>query len=79
MRFLKILLTCLFSFLAVFAVACLVIWVILRDLPDTLVIAVFGVAGVESMVGGIIKTKERKESKQENTDTGAEDKPRRAE
>lgn len=79
MKFLKILLTCLYAFLAAFAVACLVVWVILRDLPDTLVMAVFGVAGVESIVGGIIKTKEQKESKQENTNTGEEKKPRRAE
>lgn len=41
--------------------------------------AVFGAAGVESIVGGIMKIREQKEAKTEETDTGGEERPRRAE
>jgi hypothetical protein len=82
MKFLKILLTSLYTFLAAFAVACLILWVFLRELPDTLIVAVFGVAGVESIVGGIIKSKEPSENgnpAKREQDADGEEPPRRAE
>ena len=82
MRFLKKLLVGIYIFLAAFAVICLVLWVICGDEPDSLIIAAFGAAGVESIVGGVMKIREQKELKTEKTSgtgTDDEDTPRRAE
>ena len=63
MRFLKRLLVAIYGFLGVFVVVCLVLWVVTGDEPVTLITGVFAAAGVESIVGGIIKFKEAKEGK----------------
>ena len=55
MRFLKKLLISLYIYLAVFAAVCLVLWVWRGDEPHTLITAVFGAAGIESIIGGIMK------------------------
>lgn len=60
MRFLKKLLVSLYVFLAVFAVVCLILWVLRGDEPHTLITAVFGAAGVESIISGVMKIAERK-------------------
>jgi hypothetical protein len=62
MRFLKRLLVAIYGFLGVFAVVCLMLWVVTGDEPVTLITGVFAAAGVESVVGGIIKFKEAKEA-----------------
>lgn len=61
MRFLKRLLVAIYGFLGVFVVACLMLWVVTGYEPVTLITGVFAAAGVESIVGGIIKFKEAKE------------------
>ena len=63
MRFLKRLLVAIYGFLGVFAVVCLMLWVVTGYEPVTLITGVFAAAGVESIVGGIIKFKEAKEGK----------------
>lgn len=60
MRFLKKLLVCVYVFLALFSVAVLVLFTVTGYEPTTLVGCVFGVAGVESMLGAVIKAKEVK-------------------
>lgn len=62
MRFLKRLLVAIYGFLGVFAVVCLMLWVVTGYEPVTLITGVFAAAGVESIVGGIIKFKEAKEA-----------------
>ena len=53
-----------------FAIACLLSWIVIRDEPTALIAAVFAAGGVESIIGGIIKltelAKEYKIKKQEN-------------
>lgn len=70
MRFLKRLLVSIYTFLGSFSVVCLLLWCITGDEPTTLITGVFAAAGIESIVGGLIKWKEsRDESK---SDTSAE-------
>lgn len=70
MRFLKRLLVAIYAFLGVFVVVCLMLWVVTDSEPVTLITGVFAAAGVESIVGGIIKFKEAKEDK--TSDVSAE-------
>ena len=79
MRFLKKLLISLYVYLAVFAVVCLVLWVVRGDEPHTLITAVFSAAGVESIIGGIMKVKEKKAESAEADSAEKEEPPRRAE
>lgn len=79
MRFLKKLLVSLYVYLAVFAVVCLVLWVVRGDEPHTLITAVFSAAGVESIIGGIMKVKEKKTESAEADSAEKEEPPRRAE
>ena len=79
MRFLKKLLISLYVYLAVFAVVCLVLWVVRGNEPHTLITAVFSAAGVESIIGGIMKVKEKKTESAEADSAGKEEPPRRAE
>jgi uncharacterized membrane protein YeiB len=79
MRFLKKLLISLYVYLAVFAVVCLVLWVVRGDEPHTLITAVFSAAGVESIIGGIMKVKEKKTESAEADSAEKEEPPRRAE
>lgn len=79
MRFLKKLLISLYVYLAVFAVICLVLWVVRGDEPHTLITAVFSAAGVESIIGGIMKVKEKKTESAEADSAEKEEPPRRAE
>ena len=61
MRFLKRLLVAIYAFLGGFAVVCLLLWCITGNEPTTLITGVFAAAGVESIVGGLIKWKEAQE------------------
>ena len=79
MRFLKKLLISLYIYLAVFAAVCLVLWVWRGDEPHTLITAVFSAAGVESIIGGIMKVKEKKTESAEADSAENEEPPRKAE
>ncbi len=81
MRFLKKLLVSIYTYLAVFAAVCLILWIFRGDEPSTLIMAVFGAAGVESMVGGILKFREIQAGKNEETspEETTPDPPKRAE
>lgn len=72
MRFLKRLLVAIYGFLGVFVVVCLMLWVVTGYEPVTLITGVFAAAGVESIVGGIIKFKEAKEGKTPDVSVEAE-------
>lgn len=72
MRFLKKLLVCVYFYLALFITAALVIFAVTGVEPTTLITCVVGVAGIESMLGAIIKTAEvKKETKTEENNNGA--------
>lgn len=58
MRYLKRLLAAIYLYLGIFAAVCLVLWIITRDEPAALIAGVFGAAGIESVVGAIIKQSE---------------------
>ena len=58
MKYLKKLLICIYSFLGLFSVAVLIQFAITGNEPTVLVGSVFTVAGVESMLGALIKTTE---------------------
>ena len=58
MRFLKKLLLSIYAYLAVFGVICLILWACTREEPQALIAGVFGAAGVESIIGGMMKLKE---------------------
>ena len=60
MRFLKKLLLAVYIYLAVFGAICLILWACLREEPQALIAGVFGAAGVESIIGGMMKLKEIK-------------------
>lgn len=78
MRFLKKLLLSIYAYLAVFGAICLILWACTREEPQALIAGVFGAAGVESIIGGMMKLNEiRSESKtlrdrSEETETAAE-------
>ena len=69
MRFLKKLLIGVYVYLALFSAATLVIFAVYQTEPTALVTCVFGVAGIESMLGAIIKSSEAKKQKREEVDT----------
>lgn len=60
MRFLKKLLLSIYAYLAVFGVICLILWACTREEPQALIAGVFGAAGVESIIGGLMKLNEIK-------------------
>ena len=60
MRFLKKLLLAIYAYLAVFGAICLILWACMREEPQALIAGVFGAAGVESIIGGMMKLKEIK-------------------
>lgn len=60
MRYLKKLLLAIYAYLAVFGVICLILWACTREEPQALIAGVFGAAGVESVIGGMMKLKEIK-------------------
>ena len=60
MRYLKKLLLAVYIYLAVFGAICLILWACLREEPQALIAGVFGAAGVESIIGGLMKLKEIK-------------------
>ena len=60
MRYLKKLLLAVYIYLAVFGAICLILWACLREEPQALIAGVFGAAGVESIIGGMMKLKEIK-------------------
>lgn len=68
MRFLKIMLTSLYIFLGCFAVACYISWSVTGSEPQALIMGVFGGVGIESIVAGVIKVREKKDEKTEEAD-----------
>lgn len=68
MRFLKIMLTSLYTFLGCFTVACFINWCVTGTEPQALIMGVFGGAGIESIVAGVIKIREKKGKKTEKAD-----------
>lgn len=72
MRFLKIMLTSLYIFLGCFAVACYISWCVTGSEPQALIMGVFGGVGIESIVAGVIKVREKKDEEadaEESADT----------
>lgn len=61
MRFLKTMLTSLYIFLGCFAVACYISWCVTGSEPQALIMGVFGGVGIESIVAGVIKVREKKD------------------
>ena len=68
MRFLKTMLTTLYIFLGCFTVACFINWCVTGSEPQALIMGVFGGIGVESIVAGVIKVREKKDEKTEEAD-----------
>ena len=68
MRYLKIMLTSLYIFLGAFAVACYISWCVTGSEPQALIMGVFGGVGIESIVAGVIKVREKKDEKTEEAD-----------
>lgn len=69
MRFLKTMLTSLYIFLGCFAVACYISWCVTGSEPQALIMGVFGGVGIESIVAGVIKVREKKDEKTEEVDS----------
>ena len=69
MRFLKTMLTSLYIFLGCFAVACYISWCVTGSEPQALIMGVFGGVGLESIVAGVIKVREKKDEKTEGVDS----------
>lgn len=69
MRFLKTMLTSLYIFLGCFAVACYISWCVTGSEPQALIMGVFGGVGIESIVAGVIKVREKKTRKNESIDS----------
>lgn len=61
-------LTSLYIFLGVFAVACYISWCVTGSEPQALIMGVFGGVGIESIVAGVIKVKEKIDKKTEEAD-----------
>ncbi len=71
MRFLKKLLIGVYVYLAIFSAASLIIFAVCQTEPTALITCVFGVAGIESMLGAIIKASEaKKQQRKEACDDG---------
>lgn len=68
MRFLKLMLTSLYIFLGCFAVACYISWCVTGSEPQALIMGVFGGVGIESIVAGVIKVREKKDKETEEAD-----------
>ncbi len=65
MRFLKKLLISVYVYLALFTAAVLMLFGLTGNEPTALVGCVFAVAGVESMLGAVIKSLEAKKERKE--------------
>ena len=61
-------LTSLYIFLGAFAVACYISWCVTGSEPQALIMGVFGGVGIESIVAGVIKVKEKKDKKTKEAD-----------
>ena len=68
MRFLKTMLISLYIFLGCFAVACYISWCLTGSEPQALIMGVFGGVGIESIVAGVIKVREKKDEETEEVD-----------
>jgi hypothetical protein len=69
MRFLKRLLISVYVYLGLLLVACFAAWLITGDEPTAIITGACGAAGVESIVGGIIKFRELQvEREKQNSD-----------
>lgn len=65
-------LTSLYIFLGCFAVACYIGWCVTGSEPQALIMGVFGGVGIESIVAGVIKVREKKDEEadaEESADT----------
>lgn len=65
MRFMKKLLVTIYLYIGVFGVICLVMWIATREEPTSLIAGVFGAAGVESLISGILRMSENKAERAE--------------
>ena len=54
-RYMKALLTCMFSFLGTFFTACFISWLITGDEPEALITGVSTACGMEALVAGAIR------------------------
>ena len=70
MRFLKKLLIGVYIYLAMFAMAVLFVFSLTGNEPTILIGAVFGVAGIESMLAALIKTMENGKKTRETRRNG---------
>lgn len=64
MRFLKRLLICIYAYGGIFGIVCFIAWLITGNLPDSLIVGVYGALGIESVVGGMMKIREVKAEKE---------------
>lgn len=60
MRFMKKLLLAVYLYIGIFGVVCLVMWIITHEEPTSLIAGVFGAAGVESLISGIMRMSENR-------------------
>jgi len=63
MKYLKRLLCGIYLFLGAFALICLILWAVKGYEPTALIAGVFAAAGVESLIGGIMKINEIREER----------------
>ena len=61
-------LTSLYIFFGCFAVACYISWCVTGSEPQALIMGVFGGVGIESIVAGVIKVREKKDKEAEEAD-----------
>lgn len=74
MRFLKRLLIWVYVYLGLFVVACFIAWCVVGSEPSALIAGACTAAGIESLVGGIIKLHEiRAEAEKEKAEKEKKD------
>lgn len=65
MRFMKKLLLAVYLYIGIFGVVCLVMWIVTHEEPTSLIAGVFGAAGVESLISGIMRMNENRAERAE--------------
>lgn len=65
MRFMKKLLLAVYLYIGIFGVVCLVMWIVTHEEPTSLIAGVFGAAGVESLISGIMRMSENRAERAE--------------
>lgn len=69
MRFLKQLLCGIYGYLALFGAACFIAWAVRGDEPTALIAGICGAAGIESIVGALMKVRELETEQKNRSDT----------